>query len=232
VLGSTGVISFAQSSAQGSSRAGDFRRIRTAAMRETATPQRRAALMGDADATDDSDTFVATTTEPLVDLVVTAPKVKVDGDTITVPFTVGSRGPSTATEVAVAITAPTGTTFAAVPAGCTTEGTRVMICPVADTLAPNRSLARSFQLRVTGTAVGNDGSIAVASAETDPRQSNDSVRITVEAAPALTQGRLPVTGTQWGAVAGTGAALLLLGGALTLIARRRPVPALVEARKD
>jgi hypothetical protein len=159
--------------------------------------------------------------------------VKADGTTVTVPYTVANRGPSTATEVQVGITAPTGTTFAAIPTGCAAVGNERILCLVADTLAPNRSLSRSFSLRITGDTVGTDGSIVVFAAEADPVAANDDVQIAVQAAPApaLTQGRLPVTGSQWGAVGGTGAALLLLGGVLTVIGRRETAPVRVDTKE-
>jgi hypothetical protein len=208
------------------------RPVRTAAMRPNLTSQ-QLALIGDADETDNSDTFIATTTAPAVDLGVKTSSVDATGSTVTVPYTVRNLGPSTATDVIAQITAPTGTVFASVPAGCFAVGTRGLQCLVADSAVPSQSqsLARSFQLRVTG-AVGTDGSIVVLAAEDDVRMGNNAVQIAVTggaAAPApVTQGRLPVTGSQWGALGGAGAALLLLGGVLAVIGRRETAPVRVE----
>lgn len=206
--------------------------VRTASLRNPVGAARIASLVGDADETDNSDIFAATVL-PVANLVVTTKPVRVSGRTATVPYTVGSTGPSVATGVFAKVTAPTGTTFAAVPAGCERSG-RALVCDLADSLAPGGSVAGTVKLKVTGTSVGRNGSIVAGFDGVDPARANNTVamRITVPAgAGTLDQGRLAVTGTRLGMFAGTGAALLLLGGALVLIGRRRRAAA-VSAGTD
>jgi LPXTG-motif cell wall-anchored protein len=87
---------------------------------------------------------------------------------------------------------------------------------------------------VTGTSVGRNGSIVAGSDAVDPARADNTATIAVPV-PAgsgpqgtLAQGRLPVTGPRSGPAAGTGAALLILGGALVLLARRRRPAAVSE----
>jgi LPXTG-motif cell wall-anchored protein len=190
---------------------------RTAAVRNPVGAARLAALTGDADQGDNSDTFVATVV-PVANISVVTGPVRVSGSTATVPFTVRSNGPAVATGVYAEITAPTGTTFAGVPADCTRVGRR-MACDLAERLAPGASIARSVRLSLTGAPVGRDGSIVAGSDSEDLIGSDNTVPIEIPG--TLVQARLPVTGTRSGMVAGTGAALLLLGGALVLAGRRR-----------
>ncbi|HEY0358022.1 MAG TPA: hypothetical protein VGD11_05540 [Mycobacteriales bacterium] len=206
--------------------------VRTAALRQPGGAARLAALAGDADESDNNDTFVATVA-PVANLVVTTGAVRVVGKTATVPFTVRNTGPAVATNVYVEITAPTGTAFARIPADCTRSG-RVLRCDLADQLAAGSSVAGSVAFTVTGTSVGRNGSIVAGSDAVDPARADNTATIAVPV-PAgsgpqgtLAQGRLPVTGPRSGPAAGTGAALLILGGALVLLARRRRPAAVSE----
>jgi hypothetical protein len=202
--------------------------VRTAALRHPGSAARLAGLAGDADNTDDSDVFVATVA-PVANLVVTAGAVRAGGTTATVPFTVRSTGPAAATGVYALITAPSGTTFARTPAGCARSG-RTLRCDLADRLAPGTSVPGSVTLTVTGTSVGRNGSIEAGFDGVDPVRANNTARIqlVVPAAGTVDRGRLAVTGTRLGMIAGTGVTLLILGGALVLAARRRGVRADAE----
>jgi hypothetical protein len=199
--------------------------VRTAALRNPVGATRLAALAGDADDSDNDDTFAATVA-PVADLSVTLGAVRVSGTTATVPYTVHSAGPAVATGVLAKITAPTGTRFAGVPARCTGDG-RTLRCALAGSLAPGRSVSGSVRFAITGT-VGRDGTIVAGSAAFDPARANN--RADIDLAGAL-DGQLAVTGARSAPLAGSGAALLLLGGTLVLLAsRRRGAAAAVAVR--
>ncbi|MDQ1675797.1 MAG: hypothetical protein QOC93_941 [Actinomycetota bacterium] len=193
--------------------------VRTAALRNPVGAARLAALTDDADRTDNNDTFVATVAA-VANLALTTGPVRIDGDRATVPYTVRSAGPAVATGVYVKTTAPTGTTFDGVPANCTRSG-RTLRCDVAGSLAVGASVAGAVTLRITGTTVGRDGSIAAGFDGYDPTAVDNTVALRIASPGSLNQGGLAVTGTKLALTAGTGAAMLLLGGALVLLARRR-----------
>jgi LPXTG-motif cell wall-anchored protein len=207
-------------------------RSRNATAEIFAAPSKAAAdrISGDADQTDDTDTFVVTTTSPRADLAVTSASVRAGGlGEVAVPYAVRNSGPSTATGVLARITAPTGTAFAGTPAGCTAvPGGRELRCAVAGTLAPGATVKASMPVRITDRSVGEDGRIVVSSAVADPVTRGNSVRLDVSVAGGFLGraiGGLPVTGAQAGLIGAAGGVLLALGGALVVLSRRRKAAA-------
>jgi LPXTG-motif cell wall-anchored protein len=201
---------------------------RRTAARIFAAPSKAAAdrISGDTDQTDDTDTFVVTTTAPTADLAVTSATVRAGGlGEVAVPYAVRNAGPSTATGVVARITAPTGTALAGTPAGCTAAaGGRELRCAVADILAPGAIVRRTVPLRITDRSVGEDGRIVVSSAAVDPATRGNSLRLDITVGGGVFGrglGGLPVTGAQAGLIGAAGAVLLLLGGALVVVSRRR-----------
>jgi hypothetical protein len=198
---------------------------RAAKIFRTATDAQVAAVSGDVDASDNSDEFAVLTTDRVADLSVeVSPVEAAKGSTVAVPFRVRNAGPEVVDGPDVRITAPTGTEFARTPDECElSEDERELWCFLPQKLGARASAAQTVQLRVTGGTVGRDGSITVSSStEFDPATAGNTARIVVEdPAAALTQGRLPVTGTSLGLAAGAGLAMILSGAALSLGARRR-----------
>jgi hypothetical protein len=200
-------------------------RPRTSNIFEPATDAQAAAVAGDVDSSDNSDTFAVLTTERSADLSVAVPTVEAaKGSTVAVRYTVRNDGPDSVEFPGVLVTAPTGTEFGSLPDECEPAESRdTMWCFVPETLGVRQSATQTVSLRVTGTTVGTDGSLVVSSSEEwDPARADNTARIVMEtpAAP-LTQGRLPVTGTTLGLVGSAGLLMLLSGAALALGARRR-----------
>ena len=206
---------------------------RTANIFRPATEAEAAALTGDVDGSDNSDTFAVRTTDEVVALSVeVAPVRAAKGATVEVPYVVRNAGPDAADLPDVLITAPTGTEFVATDTeDCEPgEDARELWCYLPSILPAGAEAEGTVRLRVTGATVGKDGTVEVDSAfQYDSTRADNSARIVVlppvtesltEGRPPLTQGRLPVTGASVG-LAGTAGLLMLLGGAGLVVAARR-----------
>jgi hypothetical protein len=205
---------------------------RTANIFRPATEPQAAALTGDVDGSDNSDTFAVRTTDEVVALSVeVAPVRAAKGTTVEVPYVVRNAGPDAADLPDVLITAPTGTEFVATDTEeCEPEDERRLWCYLPSVLPAGAEVEGTVRLRVTGATVGKDGTVEVDSAfQYDSTRADNSARIVVlppvtesltEGRPPLTQGRLPVTGASVGR-AGTAGLLMLLGGAGLVVAARR-----------
>jgi len=152
------------------------------------------------------------------------------GDTVTVTAKGTNSGPSDLLGGTVTITAPSGTTLAELPKGCewATKGSKATC--TTDAIVPagdEQSLDLTFT--IDKATVGHDGSIAVTTNKTpgDSNKDNNTAAIDITATGGTGGGSgddgstLPVTGTSTGAIAGGGAAVLLAGGALFFLGRRR-----------
>jgi uncharacterized repeat protein (TIGR01451 family) len=162
--------------------------------------------------------FTVFTTANPADLAVTATAASGHvGDVVSVTVTVKNNGPATATDAAVTITAPSGTTIVD-GLGCTpvTAG-KVVKCT--GKLANGESDSGTFKFKIDSATVGSDGEASITSSLKDPDLTNNkaAIKITV-----LSNG-LPVTGTQVGLIGGSGVAAIAVGWVLFLAARRRRV---------
>ncbi|WP_163569011.1 LPXTG cell wall anchor domain-containing protein [Fodinicola feengrottensis] len=184
------------------------------------------------DPSDNSDSFAVPITDlPKADLGVTATAVsgaKV-GDTVTINANVANHGPNLAAGIYVMITVPSNTGFAAISQVCqhTSNARRSSASTRTHWARTSRSTSRS-RSRCTGTP-GSDGSLTVHGSAVDLSSANNSASLSIAldtatattAANASNTGTLPVTGDKVGLYAFGGALLLLMGGALTITARRR-----------
>ncbi|GAA1655557.1 hypothetical protein GCM10009765_00900 [Fodinicola feengrottensis] len=184
------------------------------------------------DPSDNSDSFAVPITDlPKADLGVTATAVsgaKV-GDTVTINANVANHGPNLAAGIYVMITVPSNTGFAAISQVCQhTSNARTIKCVYSDTLGADKSVDFPIKVKVHGTP-GSDGSLTVHGSAVDLSSANNSASLSIAldtatattAANASNTGTLPVTGDKVGLYAFGGALLLLMGGALTITARRR-----------
>lgn len=174
--------------------------------------------------TGNSASFVVTTSANPYDLAMAASDVEgAKGDTVSVNLTVANRGPADARGT-VTITAPTGTELAGVPEGCTIgDDRRRAVCDGGDlTLAAGKAVTSHARFRITADSVGEDGTVMVrgTGAGTDKAEGNNTapLKITVAGGDG---GGLPVTGTQVSVIAATGIGLMLIGGAVLFLGRRR-----------
>ncbi|MGA8112425.1 MAG: LPXTG cell wall anchor domain-containing protein [Actinocatenispora sp.] len=175
-----------------------------------------------------------TTTKNSYDYAVTAPRAtgKV-GDTVTITATGANSGPSDVVGGQVDIVAPSGTELASLPAHCTwvakpstahCDGTGMVV-------GSGKSASVDVELTITDAKVGDDGRIAVTlTTPGDTDSDNNAAPLSVETTGGSGGGdggdggdgdTLPVTGSSTATIAGTGAAVLLLGGVLFLVGRRR-----------
>lgn len=145
------------------------------------------------------------------------------GETVDVKVTVRNNGPAGAKGV-VTVTAPAGTEIVGVPKGCTvSQDKRASVCDGGDAVVPVGGKAEGvFRLKITGS-VTKSGTVAVkgkGGKDTNPRNNVAPLKITVTGGGGGGD-ELPVTGASVGIVAGLGAALLLAGGVLLVLGRRR-----------
>src|SRR5947207_10108233 len=167
---------------------------------------------------EDTFNFTVFTTANPADLAVTATAASGHvGDVVSVTVTVKNNGPATATDAAVTVTAPSGTTIVD-GLGCTpvTAG-KVVKCT--GTLHNGESQSGTFKFKIDSATVGSDGEAAITSSLKDPDLTNNKAAITIT---VLSNG-LPVTGTQVGLIGGSGVAAIAVGWVLFLAARRRRV---------
>lgn len=172
----------------------------------------------DAKPGDDTFDFTVFTTENPADLAVSAAAASGHlGETVTVPVTTTDKGPADSPKTTVTITAPTGTEIVNAP-GCSviTPG-KVVSCLRALTIDVAGTVSVKFKI-VAATA-GADGTAVVGGSLTDPDTGNNTAAITITVVP----GGLPVTGARAGLIGGVGLAVVVLGGLLFAVARRRRV---------
>jgi hypothetical protein len=196
-----------------------------AAIFRPATAAQSAAVTGDVDAGDNSDTFVVHTTDQVADVAIEAPAVRAaKGAVVAVTYRVHDDGPATVDGPQVTVTAPAGTEFAGTPEECDiSEDGRQLSCFVPATIRAGDTATQTVRLRVTGSTVGTDGRVVLGSTGAyDPDKSDNTARIVVRHPEAtLVQGRLPVTGAPVGGLGTAGGLMLLTGTALAVATRRR-----------
>jgi uncharacterized repeat protein (TIGR01451 family)/LPXTG-motif cell wall-anchored protein len=183
------------------------------------------------DPSDNSDTYGVPISDLLkADLGVTATKVTSklnSAGTFTVKLT--NHGPYTAKDVYVDVTIPENTGYAAVSAVCKHIDPQpvTLRCTYASTLASGKSVTFPIKIQTHDTAPGTGGKVVVHGKVADTVAKNNSAALTVtvptadNASNTSNTGTLPVTGSQTGLFAAVGGILVLLGGAITLVTRRR-----------
>jgi len=197
----------------------DFAALKSAAARPHKTfakikPQ--AAPSRDASPGDDVADFTVFTTENPADLAVTATAASGHvGDTVSIAVTVKNNGPATVTDAAATITAPSGTTIVDQLGCATVTAGKVVKCT--GTLKSGESNTGTFKFRIDNATVGPDGKATIASSIKDPNLTNNTAAITITVLPT----GLPITGARAGLIGGAGLAVLLVGGVLVVMARRR-----------
>jgi hypothetical protein len=146
-----------------------------------------------------------------------------------VQLTAGYRnnGPADATGQVV-FTAPGGTEFAQLPEGCVeVKPKQVLSCGDSKALkavggttrlvAVGESVLVPLKVKIVSGTV-TDGSVKVQAAGDDAKPGNDTAALKIKVITGL-----PVTGATAGLYGGVGLGVLVLGGALLLVARRRRV---------
>ncbi|WP_163508359.1 LPXTG cell wall anchor domain-containing protein [Fodinicola acaciae] len=184
------------------------------------------------DPSDNGDTYsIPISAKAKADLEVKLTKVTgAPKSDVVVKGTVSNHGPSAASGLYVDVTIPSDTGYAAIPSSCKHRGDnpRTLRCAFnGGTLAAYKSFGFQVKVQLHDTKPGQDGSAVVNANVADPVDKNNSVAMVIgqttasNASNTNNGGTLPKTGERTGLIAFGGAALLLLGGALTLTARRR-----------
>jgi Domain of unknown function DUF11 len=151
------------------------------------------------------------------------------GDVVTVKVTGTNNGPTDEPYAIGVITAPSGTEIVGDSLGCivATPG-KVLKC--GGTLGAGASITDEVKFKITSATIGNDGTAEISGTLSDPKSDNNKAAIAISVpaasptpAPPPVVGNLPVTGVKVGVIGGLGLAVVLVGGLLYVMARRRRV---------
>jgi hypothetical protein len=194
--------------------------------RTTAAQQRQIDSGGDADPSDNVAEFSAHVAANSANLAVTATSASgAVGAVVKVTVTVENTGDASSPNTTLTVTAPTGTELVDMPTNCVfvTAG-KVSKCE--GLLSAGEKNAGQFSFKIAATSVGNDGKAHIEGSLHDPDTTNNTAAIVI----TIDNGGLPVTGVKVVVIAGTGAAVLLVGALLLFLARRRRVEVVTPFR--
>jgi LPXTG-motif cell wall-anchored protein len=195
--------------------------IRTAAAREhvvLAKPNATQQHEIEANPKDNRADFSVYTARNPADLAVTGGSTQgTVGSTVSIPVKVRNNGPASSPNTVLKITAPTGTELVNLPAGCAFE-TAGSVATCSGLLVAGAEATAPFSFKIKTGTIGSNGKAEISGPLDDTNLANNSAALTI----TVTSG-LPVTGAKVTAVAGIGAAALLVGVGLFVVARRRRV---------
>lgn len=242
----TFTVDSTDSRARSSARSG---RSLASALAAPATGGRQAKAAGEKVPEDNSVQFTYQVSDNPADVRVAVPALhgKV-GDVVTVRATITNAGPANALGFDVYADRPAGTTLVGTPKLALGDHSEPYMCrpqdglhghdvhcyhdgefPAAGTRYATTGVL-TFRLRITSAEVGT-GTVTVKDGTTDPKPGNNTatVRVALPGPSASPQpggngggsGSLPVTGGRLGLIGGIGGALLLVGAAAVVLARRR-----------
>jgi hypothetical protein len=172
----------------------------------------------DADPTDNVALFSAHVAANPADLSIAATSGKgAVGSVVNITVTIENKGTASSPDTTVTVTAPTGTELVDMPTNCefTTAG-KAGTCE--GLLSAGEKNAGTFSFKIAASSVGSDGVAKIEGPLDDPQPNNNSAAIVI-----TIDGGLPITGARVSMIAGTGAAVLVAGALLFLLARRRRV---------
>ncbi len=182
----------------------------------------------DADPADNAAPFSAYTADNPADLSVSAASAAGHvGESVPVTVTIANAGPSDVFAGKVQVTAPAGTEFTAIDAGCApvTPG-KEYSCDLGP-LAAGKTDSLVFQAKIVSAMV-TDGKAVVSSATADKKPDNNTAAIKVTVLTGAPGGGgsgggsgLPITGPQVGLIGGLGLGAIAIGAVLLVLARRR-----------
>lgn len=193
---------------------------------KTTAAQKRAIDSGqDADPSDNVAKFAAHVGANSADLAITATSASGPvGSVVKVTVTVENKGPASSPSTTVTVTAPTGTELVDMPTNCVfvTPG-KVGKCE--GQLSAGQKNAGVFSFKIAATSVAKDGKATIEGSIDDPNKANNTAAIVITIGDGL-----PITGVKVSVIAGTGAAVLLVGALLFFLARRRRVQLVTPSR--
>lgn len=172
----------------------------------------------DTDPSDNAATFSVHTAANPADLAVTAGSGSgAVGATVNIAVKVANKGPASSPGTTVLVSAPSGTELVDMPTGCEFE-TAGKVARCQGPVEAGEESTGTFAFRILSSPVGTDGKAEISGTLDDPDESNNKATITI-----TISGGLPITGTKVSVIGGVGAAVLVAGVVLFLVARRRRV---------